>query len=136
MDTRVQRGADVNSDHYLAKTKIKLKLNTNKNKRKVKPRLNTTHLCDDQIRKTYVSMVKGKLGNTAEGTGHMNIEEKWSHQKTAYIEAAEEVLGYRKGTNKPWITNHTWEAIDQRRGVKLQIEQTKSNRTKSRLKEQ
>ena len=82
-----------------------------------------------------MSIVKEKLRNTAVDT-EQNIEQKWSHQKTAYIEAAEEVLGYRKGTNKPWITNHTWEAIDQRRGVKLQMEQTKSNRTKSRLKEQ
>ena len=37
LDTRVQRGADVNSDHYLVRTKIRLKLSKYVNMKSSRP---------------------------------------------------------------------------------------------------
>ncbi|XP_018018974.1 craniofacial development protein 2-like [Hyalella azteca] len=39
LDTRAQRGADINSDHYLVRTRITLRLSTHRNNNHVKPRL-------------------------------------------------------------------------------------------------
>ncbi|XP_062580909.1 craniofacial development protein 2-like [Saccostrea cucullata] len=39
LDTKVQRGANANNNHYLVKTRIRLRLSTHKNKNKLKPRL-------------------------------------------------------------------------------------------------
>jgi len=32
------------------------------------------------------------------------MEELWETQRKAYVESAEEVLGFRKGKSKPWIS--------------------------------
>lgn len=55
MDTRVQRGADVNSDHYLVKTRIRLQLR-NRSQKKFKPRLK-----NEKTRKKYTDAVRSKL---------------------------------------------------------------------------
>ncbi len=51
------------------------------------------------------------------------------------METTEEVLGYRKGKSKPWISKATWPLIDERKEIKGKIHSTKSERIKDRLKE-
>jgi exonuclease III len=53
LDSRVQRGADVNSDHYLVRNRIRLRLSTHRNKNKVKSRLDVERLRDEETKKKY-----------------------------------------------------------------------------------
>ncbi len=61
LDTRVQGGADVNSDHNLVKMRIRLRLSTNRNQKKVKPRLDVEQLKDEETSKKYTDAVRSKL---------------------------------------------------------------------------
>ncbi|PIK34050.1 hypothetical protein BSL78_29129 [Apostichopus japonicus] len=53
LDTRIQRGADAISDHYLVRCKIRLKLCKYLNRSKVKPKLDIEKLKDRQMREQY-----------------------------------------------------------------------------------
>ena len=132
-DCRVQRGADTNSDHYLVRTKIKLRLSSHRSNKKAKPRLDVRRLKDEDTRKKYYEAVRTKLEENR--TESEDIEEVWEHQKNAYVKAAEEVLGYRKGKNKPWISEDSWKLIDERKHIKTRINSTRSQRIQNRLKE-
>ena len=51
LDTRVQSGANVNNDNFLARTKIRLKLSKYANMKKFNPRFNTDRLKDRGTRR-------------------------------------------------------------------------------------
>nr|KAG5687784.1 hypothetical protein BaRGS_025678 [Batillaria attramentaria] len=133
LDTKVQRGADANSDHYLVRTRIKLRLSTHKNKNKVKPRLDVERLEEEEMRIKFNDSVKKMLKEYREDTE--DIEEMWEQQRKAYVQSAEEVLGFRKGKNKPWIGEDTWKLMDERKDIKKKIDSTRSERIKNRLRD-
>ena len=56
------------------------------------------------------------------------VESEWKTIKETVVNTAQEVIGYRRGNKKEkWITDNTWRAIDERRGLKAK---------KSKLSEQ
>ena len=61
------------------------------------------------------------------------IEELWEAQGKAYVEAAEEILWFRKGRSKPWISKQTWK-IDERNEIKTKLDSTKSERIRNRIR--
>jgi len=61
------------------------------------------------------------------------VEVKCKKVKESYIQAAEEVLGYRDTKRKPWISNESWTVIEQRKMIRVRIEHTKSERSKINL---
>ena len=131
-DSRVYRGADNNSDHYLVKTNIKLRLQAHRNKRKVKPKLNVERLKDEETKKKYCAAVNNKMEEVR--TDSEEVEEMWRHQKDAYINAAEEVLGFRKWKSKPWISDRTWNLIDERKDIKTKAQNIRSERIQNQMK--
>ena len=62
-----------------------------------------------------------------------NIETEWANIKTAYIECATKILGYRKQNHKQWISETTWNKIKQRKQIKLNILNTKTSIEKEEL---
>lgn len=132
MDTRVQRGAEANSDYYL-KTRIKLCLSTHKKKKRVKLRLAVERLKDEKTRKAFSEAVKKKLEEDREETEDM--EQLWRQQKKACVLSAEVVLGFRKGMSKQWFSEDTWKLIDERENIKTKIDSTRSERIKIRARE-
>ena len=134
LDCRVQRGADTNSDHYMVKTRIKLCLNAHKRQNKMKPKFDVQRLENEEMRKRYCETVKNKL---EEGRNESeDIEEIWEQQRNAYVQSAEEVLGYKKGTNKPWISDNTWKLIEERTAINTKIISTNSERAMKKWREQ
>ena len=134
LDCRVQRGADANSDHYLVKTRIKLRLSSHKTNKRVKPRLNVERLNDMQTKTKYNEEVKDRLEKTRKE--NEDIEDMWERQKNAYIKSAEEVLGFRMGKSKQWISDNSWKLLDERKDIKKKIDSTRSERLKKRKKEE
>ena len=134
LDARVQRGPDINSDHYLVRAKIRLRLSKCVNIKKFKPRFNTDRLKDRDTRRMYYEAVRRSLEeNRAEE--REEIEELWEVQRKAYVESAEEILGFRKGKSKPWISKQTWKLIEERKEIKTKLDSTKSERIWNRIRE-
>ena len=137
LDARAQRGADINSDHYLVRTKIQLRLSKCVNTKKFKPRFNTDRLKDRDARRMYCEAVRRKrrrAENRAEE--REEIENLWEAQTKAYVESAEEILGFRKGKSKPWISKQTWKLIDERKAIKSKLDSSKSERIQNRIGEE
>ena len=140
MDVRSFRGADVATDHYLVVVKLKMKLKkrgicTNKIKA-----YDVEKLKQPEIRDKYSIELKNRFQaltdiEDLENATHKNdkgdnhsVEQKWECLKNAVNEAAENVIGYRRGTrNERWITQETWDAIDERRALRLKKEQSAKN---------
>jgi hypothetical protein len=91
-------------------------------------------LRNDEMRKKYCRAVINKLDTTRNESD--NIDEIWEQQRNAYTKAAEEVLGHKKGVNKPWISNNTWRLVDERRLAKIRVESTRSERIKNRIRKE
>ena len=127
-DTRVQRGADNYSDHYLVRTTFKIHLQTHTSKNKVKPRFDVDLLKDEETKKKFCKSVRCKMEEHRMETE--DTEEVWEQQRSAYV------LGFRKGRSKPWISNSTWKLIDERKEMKIRIDSTRSERIKNRMKEE
>ena len=108
-DTRVSRGADAASDHYLLVMKIKLKLHRNPTRAKCKGKFDTQKL-ENEIFKSRFSV---KLRNRfAALEVEENIHKDCIQMEKVYAETAEKVLGRTKKENKQWLREETWKAID------------------------
>ena len=90
-------------------------------------------LSEESIRKAFNESVKEKLEENKVETE--DIEEIWEHQRKAYVQSAEKVLGYRKGKSKPWISEDSWNLMSERKDIKKKIESTRSERLKDRKRE-
>jgi len=157
LDTRVQRGADVASDHYLVRTKIQLKLRSCKVIRSSRSRYNTSLLKYPGTKKHFCITLKNKFqalqdmdepdevtsdGTEAddssnyreEETANTRVHRKWATFKSSFQKTAEEVLGRKEKSHKPWISHNLWATIDDRKKLKQKIEVTKSERIKDQLR--
>ena len=61
LDTRVMRGADIYSDHYLVRTRIRLKLARNGERTEGRERFNVRTLQSEEIRKSYNVEVRNRF---------------------------------------------------------------------------
>ena len=97
-DTRVYRGADVASDHYLVKTTIKLKLKTAPKDNRLRTKYDTDKLNDMDIRRRYCLTLRNRY-QVLEDEGENEediIESQNAIMKKAIKETAKEVLGVKK----------------------------------------
>jgi len=81
-------------------------------------------LKNKDIKETFNERMKKKLEEHKEEAQ----DKRWEQQKIAYVESAEEVLGFRKGNNKPCISENTWKLINEREHIKAKIANTRSER--------
>ncbi|KAJ8411253.1 hypothetical protein AAFF_G00172590 [Aldrovandia affinis] len=125
VDVRSHRGADVGSDHYLVEGKIRLKLKKVQTVR-AKRAYAVDKLKNDVISKRYCEEFSKKL----EVLQHpSSIEEQWGWFSRAISETAVAVLGRRRGYNKErWISDRTWNLIDERKMAKIRREQKRGLR--------
>ena len=61
-------------------------------------------------------------------TDDEEVEKQWQDFEAAYKETVQEVLGYKKKGPKPWISKGWWELLEERKRLRNNIEQTKSDR--------
>ena len=133
MDTRVMRGADVYSDHYVLRTRIRLKLARVERGKMARVRFDIRKLRSEEIRKRYNIEVKNRF----EALGDIeDPEEEHNKLLEAYRDAAEKVIGRSKKQSKPWIGDKTWKKVKERKKVKLRKEGARSERLKQRWKKE
>ena len=89
-DTRVYRGADAASDHYLLIMKIKLKLHRNPNRVKTNARFDTQKLENEMFKSKFNVELRNRF---AVLEVEENIKEDCIQMEKVYTETAEKVLG-------------------------------------------
>ena len=100
LDTRVMRGADVFSDHFLVRTKIRLKLMKNKVKNNTIERFDVKKLNSDEIRRRFNAEVRNRFQVLQDV---QDVEEEYDKILEVYREAAKDTIGNTKKQSKPWI---------------------------------
>ncbi|PFX30974.1 hypothetical protein AWC38_SpisGene4217 [Stylophora pistillata] len=64
------------------------------------------------------------------------VERKSEKLEKAYVKTAEEVLGYKKKKNKPWLSKENWALVDQRKAIKQKLIGARSERLKQRWQDE
>ena len=107
-NTKVYRGADVASDHYLVISTIRLKL-----RRVTKPspgrKLAVDHLKDEATKNAFCINLQNRfetLANThrQERETGIDVEELWCTIRDAFTQTGEETLSYTRHKRKEWIS--------------------------------
>ena len=124
-DVRCYRGADVGSDHNLAIAKIKIKLKRRKKKPKVCKKFDVGKLNNDDVREEFKISIRNRFDILTEcppGT-----EVWWDQLKDAMNEAGESTLGYQKPLKEEWISNQTWDLIEERKQLHIKRQNAQPN---------
>ncbi|XP_068704802.1 craniofacial development protein 2-like [Montipora foliosa] len=137
LDTRAIRSADNASDHRLVCTKLRLKLKAAPKRRGIRRTgYDTKKLQNDGCRRQFRLELRNRFeilqreepkdDETAQPEAELGkangILEK------AYNMTAKKVLGYKTRKLKPWISKESWDLIEQRKGIKLKLDGTNSER--------
>ena len=132
-DTRVYRGADAATDHYLVKMTLHLKLHRNPDKSKNRTRFDNGKLIDQTIKDKFNITVSNRFSALSETE---DINTNCDQIERVLTETAQEVLGRVKKKSKQWLSTETWTAIDERRKINDKINSTRSERVKKALKKE
>ena len=134
-NTRVYRGADVGSDHYLVVSTIRLKL-----RRVTKPsprrKLAVDHLKDEATKNSFCINLQNRFETLADThrqereTG-VDVEELWCTITDAITQTGEDTLGYTRHKRKEWISPRSWKLIDDRKELKRKMMSEKAELQKS-----
>ena len=111
MDTRVFRGADLDTDHRLVVVTLRLKLDKKSNQRKGK-RFETALLGKTDRRMAYVEALREAFDKRRQ---QGSVEERWSELKEAFVGSAEQHLKRRRMAKKKWISDDTLELVETKR---------------------
>lgn len=138
-DTRVCRSADIGSDHYLVCTTVKLRLRTKqKEKKSTRVKYNTTKLKDEAILKTFTINLRNRfqvLEDEELGIeDNEDVERDSQVLEKAYTEVAEAILGRPRKNKKPWISEESWNLVDQQEEINKKIIGTRSEKIRKQLK--
>lgn len=122
LDVRNRRGADIDSDHHLVVGELRLKVakpclrNTPK---KVGRKFDVDKLKGAATQEKFKLEIRNRFSNL--NLEETDIETEWKHIKMAYIETSSATLGHRESKRKDWISQTTWDLIDERKDTNLKI---------------
>ena len=129
---RTIRGNRVGSDHQLLMSKIKLKLMRNKKSDNVREKMfDNKRLKDPSVNREFQIELKNRFSILQE-KGDVTI----ATINEAVRQTAEKTIGYQQKHRKQWITEETWNKIENRKKIKAKWMQTRSDRLKDQLRKQ
>ena len=130
LDVKVQRGADVSSDHFLLSSIVKLKLKKQQSAQNPRIKYNISALQDQDKLNTF----KLNLHNRFEAltpTEDDTVEESWEEIKTVYNEVSKEYLGFKKNEKQPWISQNTINLMNERQELRKKVLDTENEADKA-----
>ena len=120
LDVKVQRGADVNTDHFLLSSFVKLKLKQQQSIKNPRIKYNISALQDQDKLNSF----KLNLHNRFEAltpTEDDTVEDSWAEIKTVFNEVSKEVLGFKKNEQQPWISQNTINLMNERQVMRNRV---------------
>ena len=121
MDVKVQRGADVQSDHYLLTSKVKLKLRSQPKEKNPRIKYNIAALRQQEHLDSFKLELRNRfeLLTNPRDQEESTVEDTWVKLKTVYNQTCSEFLGFKKQEQKPWISQETLTMMDERREQRM-----------------
>lgn len=126
LDVRVKRSADIGSDHHLLVASLRLKIASiqRPNQQGSRRKYNVKKLSSPQTKQSFISELHPAVQDPQQA-GLQDVESLWSNVKSAFINASEKALGPQPKQMRVWMTNGTWDIIEQRRKAKNIRDSTK-----------
>ena len=132
-DVRNKRGADVSSDHVLVWARLKLSLKTKKKTSK-RSKFDVEKLKQPRVVEQFKVSVANRFAVLEEVE---DINQLWNKVRDGLKEAASEVLGRPRRKRKKWLSDESWDLIEERK--RLHVDLLKEDNTeemKERLRQQ
>ncbi|KAL1397256.1 hypothetical protein pipiens_002548 [Culex pipiens pipiens] len=118
LDVRNMRSADIASDHHLLVGEIRLRVaRVVRQEEKVGCRFNVQRLANPEVHRAFVGELLARASDIPDST----VEEEWQCIKDAFIATSENTLGVLRTQRKEWISDATWEKIEERKNAKAAI---------------
>nr|KAG5710457.1 hypothetical protein BaRGS_022275 [Batillaria attramentaria] len=131
-DVRARRGADIGSDHHLVVAKLKMKLSAARKKQQnPRVRFDVRKLRMKETKEAFQIALQNRfeaLQRDEEGEG--TVEHAWTTLKQATVGACEEALGRPPSNRKPWISDETWQKVEERKKLKQDLNQARTRQQK------
>ncbi|XP_035692545.1 craniofacial development protein 2-like [Branchiostoma floridae] len=141
-DCRIKRSADVGSDHHLLMAACRVRLAACRKKVQKTTKYNVERLKNPDIKQQFVLTLANRFdvlrynSDNEEELDDDEIETEWSTIKEAYTSTCEEVLGKVKRERKEWMSEGTWETVEERRKLKANIENCRTRNQKANAMKQ
>ena len=125
------------SDHQLVTATLKLKLRKTESSPRGRQHFDVEKLQDLKVKTAFTLQLKNKFqilvdaeDQIQEGSGDINA--KWQQLKIVYEQTCNACLGTKQRRRREWITEVTWQAIENRRTLKKKVLEAESERLKER----
>ncbi|XP_078603943.1 uncharacterized protein LOC144877771 [Branchiostoma floridae x Branchiostoma japonicum] len=142
-DCRIKRSADVGSDHHLLLATCRIRLAACRKKIQKSTKYNVERLKNPETKQEFILTLANRFDalryNSDEeddNEGEDEIETEWSIIKEAYTSTCEEVLGKVKRERKEWMSDDTWEKVEERRKLKANIDNCRTRNQKANAMKQ
>jgi hypothetical protein len=123
LDARVFRGAELHTDHKLLIGTIQLKLAANKRNAAISRRTtDPKRLQDPRLLRQFKQEVSTSLGQLC----YDEPEQRWESVRAAYMEAAVRVIPKVPERKKCYISDATWEIIQERKEAGSRLDEASS----------
>ncbi|XP_058456753.1 craniofacial development protein 2-like [Malaya genurostris] len=133
LDVRNKRSADIASDHHLLIGEIRLRIaRVMRQEERLGRRFNTRRLEDPAVKRSFVEELKTRAAGIPEGG---SVEEQFMAFKNAFTETCQNNLGELRARRKEWITDDTWQKIEERRDAKAAIDRARTREAKRQARQ-
>ena len=130
-DVRAKRGADIASDHHLVVAKLKMKLSARKRQQNPRIRFDVRKLRTKETKDAFQLALQNRFeALQVEEEEEWSVEHAWTILKQSTIGACEEALGRPLPNRKPWISDETWQKVEERRKQKQELNQARTRQQK------
>ena len=89
----------------------------------------------EAVRKEFTLELRNRFAVLEEAKDDdYDINSKWTQFRKAYNNTAENVLGRKRKSSKPWISPESWAKVEERKQLKGKAENAKSERIQQQLR--
>ena len=118
-DVRAIRGGDIGSDHNLVLCKLRLKLKRTK-KEPTQRLFNSLKLRDPETRKAFSIELSNRY-HLLDELPIDDLNDYCNKVRDTFTGTSQLTLGFKDVSRKPWISDETWQLIDERKALKQRI---------------
>ena len=134
-DVKVQRGADIGSDHHLLLAKLKLRLKRHGSRINTRGMKFQVNLLAKDKKEEFQMQLRNRFQPLADMEEEADVESHWKKVKEGFILTCQDVLGKKRMEDKEWISQHSMGLIQRRREMKAQVNASRTRCTRADVQE-